>query len=237
VVEAVLFDWGDTLVEGVVWTDELLLEGNRAGLEAVARDGLPTAEEIAAYLRDHDVELFPPGAEDEVDLAAIVHRCFAELGRPLSDSELESFLEASQRDWLSREQVHPDVHAVLDGLCAQGLRLGIVSNCATPRRFVDRALEEQGLLERMDAVVFSCEVGKVKPHPAIFERALAELEVEPARALFVGDRVLPDVWGPSRLGMSTALALWFYEDEEADAVEPDFRLREPLELLRVVSRA
>ena len=179
-VEAVLFDWGDTLVEGVVWTDELLLEGNRAGLEAVAGDGLPTAEELAAYLRDHEAELFPPGAEDEVDLAAIVHRCFAELGRPLSDYELESFLEASQGDWLSREQVHPDVHAVLDELCARGLRLAIVSNCATPRRFVDRALEEQGLLERMDAIVFSCEVGKVKPHPAIFERALAELEVEAA---------------------------------------------------------
>lgn len=236
-VEAVLFDWGDTLVQGVAWTDELLLEGNRAGLEAVAGDGLPTADELAVYLLDHDAELFPPGSDDEVDLAAIVRRCFTELGRPLSDAELESFLEASQRDWLSREHVHPDVHALLDGLRKRGLRLAIVSNCATPRRFVDRALEEQGLLERMDAVVFSCEVGKVKPHPAIFERALAELEVEPARALFVGDRVVPDVWGAGRLGMATALALWFYEDEEADGPEPDLRLREPLELLGAVSRA
>ena len=235
-VEAVLFDWGDTLVEGVVWDEELLLEGNRAGLAAVGRDGLPTAVQLAAYFGEHEAELFPPGSEDEVDLAAIVHRCFTDLGRPLSDGELESFLEASQRDWLSREQVHPDVHALLDGLRERGLRLGIVSNCSTPRRFVDRALEEQGLIERMDAVVFSCEVGKVKPHPAIFEQALAELEVDPERALFVGDRVVPDVWGAGRLGMSTALALWFYEDE-TDGVEPDLRLREPLELLGAVSRA
>ena len=48
----------------------------------------------------------------------------------------------------------------------------------------------------MDALVFSCEVGKVKPHPAIFERALSELEVEAEEALFVGDRVVLDVWVP-----------------------------------------
>ena len=36
--------------------------------------------------------------------------------------------------------------------------------------------------------------------------------------------------------MATALALWFYEDEEAEGAEPDLRLREPLELLGAVSR-
>ena len=117
------------------------------------------------------------------------------------------------------------------------LRLAIVSNCATPRRFVDPALVEQGLLERMDAIVFSCEVGKVKPHPAIRARALRARGRGGAEALFVGDRVVPDVWGAGRLGMTTALARWFYEDEETDGVEPDFRLREPLELLGAVSRA
>ena len=37
--------------------------------------------------------------------------------------------------------------------------------------------------------------------------------------------------------MTTALARWFYEDEETDSVELDFRLREPLRLLGAVSRA
>src|SRR5581483_6822642 len=51
----------------------------------------------------------------------------------------------------------------------------------------DRELEEFGIAARVDAIVLSGEVGVRKPERAIFERALAELDVAAAAALFVGD--------------------------------------------------
>jgi HAD superfamily hydrolase (TIGR01509 family) len=234
VTAAVLFDWGDTLVKAAEWNEEVAFEGTLAGLTALRRDGVPSPEAIGLYFNERLNDLFPPDSEDEVDLAEIFRGCFAQLGCQLSEDELETYLEASQSDWLAREAVHPDVHALLEGLRVRGLRLAIVSNCATPRRFVDPALEEQGLLARVDAVVFSCEVGKVKPHPAIFRRALDEVGARAEDSFFVGDRLYHDVLGASRLGMRTVLATWFVEDESERGGTPDVRARSPLEILELV---
>lgn len=235
-IDAVLFDWGDTLVDGVEWTDELALAGNRAGLAAIEREGLPSAEDILDNLTELEAGLDPPDSDDEVDLGAIVRATFAQLDCELGEDELETYLWGSQIDWLSREHVHPDIHALLDGLRARGLRLAIVSNCATPSRFVESALQVQGLLARVDVTIISSGVGKRKPHPAVFERALHELGVEPVQALFVGDRVREDVWGASQLGMRTAQALWCHEDESTGAT-PDLLAQRPLDILDFVGRA
>lgn len=233
-VRAVLFDWGDTLVRAAEWNEQVAREGNRAGLAALRRDGLPSPDDIGGYFAERLTELFPPDAEDEVDLAELYRGCFTHLGSELSDEELELYLEASQRDWLAREVVHPDAHALLDGLRERGVRLAIVSNCATPRRFVNVALEEQGLLARMDAAVFSCEIGKLKPHPTIFRRALEEVGARPENAIFVGDRLYHDIFGASRLGLRTVQATWFFEDADGRATTPDARAASPLEVLELV---
>ena len=55
-----------------------------------------------------------------------------------------------------------------------------------------------GLAERLDAAVFSSEVGLQAP--AIFEAALAKLGVQPEEALFVGDRRYEDMRGAKGSG-------------------------------------
>jgi putative hydrolase of the HAD superfamily len=84
--------------------------------------------------------------------------------------------------------------------------------------------------------VFSSEVGKRKPHAAIFEHALRALDVRPEQALFVGDRLYEDVRGAADLGMRTVQALWFRADENPDGGEPDFQAFTPLDVLNVVRR-
>jgi putative hydrolase of the HAD superfamily len=84
--------------------------------------------------------------------------------------------------------------------------------------------------------VFSSEVGKRKPHPDIFRRALAELDVEPEAALFVGDRLYEDVRGAGELGLVTVQALWFRADENPDGREPDFTAFTQMDVLNVVRR-
>ncbi|HEX2045759.1 MAG TPA: hypothetical protein VHF23_09045, partial [Gaiellaceae bacterium] len=61
-LDAVLFDWGDTLFH-FAFDDELLEAGWEAGLAAVGRDGLPAHAETAARFREEYLPLlFVPGA-------------------------------------------------------------------------------------------------------------------------------------------------------------------------------
>jgi putative hydrolase of the HAD superfamily len=93
-----------------------------------------------------------------------------------------------------------------------------------------------GLAQRLDFSVFSSEVGLRKPHPAIFERALDALDVEPEQALFVGDRLFEDIRGAAELGMTTVQALWFRADEHPDGAEPDHQAFTQLDVLNIARR-
>ena len=90
---------------------------------------------------------------------------------------------------------------------------------------------EIGLLERLDAIALSAEVGKRKPHALIFESALAQAGVEPGEAVMVGDRLREDVAGAQALGMATVQARWFADDDSAAAV-PDATADTPADVLR-----
>lgn len=235
-VDAVLFDWGGTLAS-FAWSDELALAGDRAGLAALARDGLPAAEELGAWFRsDEGRERFEVADDDELVLEEVVGRCFAELGCRLSDDDVRLFISSSYAAWEPSLSLASTTHALLEALRSRGLRLALVSNTAQPGWLLRPVLERQGLLERLDAVVLSSEVGKRKPHPAIFERALEELGVGAERALFVGDRLREDVGGAAALGMKTIQAVWFDADDRGDGWEPDFQAFTQMDVLSFVRR-
>jgi putative hydrolase of the HAD superfamily len=236
VIQSVLFDWGDTLV-GYEWNEEVALEGTRAGLAALAHDGLPGPDAIGAYFDERRAELSPEHSEDEVDYVAIVRGCFSDLGCELGDDDIRLYIQAAADVWLGRYHfVHSASHALLDSLRGRGLKLGLVSNTANPLWVLSPILEQQGLLERLDAISLSSDVGKRKPHPEIFRRALDALEVTPEQAVFVGDRLFQDVRGAGELGMTTVQALWFRADEHPDGREPDFQAFTQMDVLNVVRR-
>ena len=61
-LEAVLFDWGDTLIE-FAYTPELVAAGHRAGLAAIGRGDLP---ELTEHFREEYEPLFwAPGVIEE----------------------------------------------------------------------------------------------------------------------------------------------------------------------------
>src|SRR5829696_9821132 len=104
----------------------------------------------------------------------------------LSDDDLARFLEAEHAAWDPARRLGDSTHALLDALRERGLRTGLVSNAFDPGWLLHRDLERMGLGERLDVAVFSSEVGKRKPHEAIFRAALERLAVEPGRTIFVG---------------------------------------------------
>lgn len=235
-LDAVLFDWGDTLFHFA--HDEALLEaGWEAGLAALDREGLPGHEETAARFRERYLPLlWVPGSVEEVEYPGMVRELLEGFGVGLDDEELGRFLAAEHAAWEPARQLGAHTHALLDTLRARGLKTGLVSNAFDPGWLLHEDLARMGLAERLDAAVFSSEIGKRKPDPAIFEAALAALGVEPARTLFVGDRRYEDVRGAKELGMTTVLALWFRADDDERGLEPDFEAFTPMDVLNAVRR-
>jgi putative hydrolase of the HAD superfamily len=235
-VRAVLFDWGDTLMR-FAYDEELVAAGHRAGLEAIGGDALPAAVAVTDRFRERYLPLFwVPGTVEEVEYPGLVRALLGEFGVEPTEEEVGRFLEAEHAAWAPSRELGATTHALLDSLRERGLRLGLVSNAFDPGWLLRRDLAEMGVEQRLDVAVFSSEVGKRKPHPAIFERALDELGVRPEETLFVGDRLYEDVRGASELGMRTVQALWFRADENPDGAEPDFQAFTQLDVLNVVRR-
>ena len=235
-VDAVLFDWGDTLFHFAY--DEALLEaGWEAGLAATGRQDLPAPAETASRFRERYLPLlFAPGTVEEVEYPGLVRDVLGEFGASLTDAELLRFLAAEHEAWAPAREMGAQSHAMLDSLRRRGLKTGLVSNAFDPPSLLHEDLRRMGLAERLDTAVFSSEVGKRKPHPLIFEVALQRLDVAPERTVFVGDSLTADIAGAKALGMTAVQALWFRADDAEDAVEPDYRAFTPMDVLNVVRR-
>jgi putative hydrolase of the HAD superfamily len=233
---AVLFDWGDTLMQFAY--DEALVEaGHRAGLATLDRDDLPEVEHMAALFRERYEPFFwTPGTVEELEYPGLVRQLLGDFGIEVSDEELTGFLEAEHAAWDPARQLAAHTHALLEALRGRGLKLGLVSNAFDPGWLLHRDLEQMGLAERLDFSVFSSEVGKRKPHPAIFERALEALTVTAEDTVFVGDRLYEDVRGAAELGMTTVQALWFRVDEHPEGGVPDFEAFTQMDVLNFIDR-
>jgi putative hydrolase of the HAD superfamily len=236
VLRAVLFDWGDTLFH-FAYDEELLAEGWKAGLATLERDGLPGSDETAAVFRERYVPLlFVQGSVEEVEYPEMVRELLGGFGVELDDHELDDFLAAEHAAWAPARMLGNHTHALLDSLRDRGLLTGLVSNAFDPGWLLHRDLADMGLSERLDAAVFSSEVGLRKPHPAVFEATLSKLDVAPEDALFVGDRRYEDMRGAKELGMTTVQAFWFRADDDERGLDPDFEAFTAMDVLNVVRR-
>lgn len=211
------------------WDDELLAAGHRSALAALGREG-EAGTFTRRFVREKLPALRAPGAATRLDYGEELR----DLLGPVGDRELERFLEAEHAAWRPARVLARGAHALLASIRARGLGLAVVANTwPDSPRLVRRELEELGIAARVDTIVLSGEVGVRKPERAIFERALAELDVAAAAALFVGDRLV-DVQGASAAGLRTVQALWFNVDDAAVEIAPDYRAFAPVDVLEIV---
>jgi HAD superfamily hydrolase (TIGR01549 family) len=232
VLDAVLFDWGDTLMQ---WSpdDDLLEAGHAAGFAAIDRE--PVAGITDRFREDYLGRFFEPGVIAEIEYPGEVRRLLAEFDVDVSDGELLRFLDAEHEAWAPARKLAATTHALLESLRGRGLKLGLVSNAFDPPDLLHRDLERFGVAERLDLALFSSEIGRRKPDPLIFREALERLSVEAEATLFVGDTLATDVAGAAALGMRTCQALWFRADGDGGP-EPDFRAFTQLDVLTIVRR-
>lgn len=152
--------------------------------------------EISYYL-DHHLD----GADRE-RLERLRDRCADEMLRALDVPGLDH--ATARRAMLGALEftAYPDVLPALGELRERGVRLVIASNwdCSLPDW-----LRPTGILELVDGVVTSAEVGAGKPSPRVFERALGVAGVEASEALHVGDKVDNDLEGAAAAGVRGVL--------------------------------
>lgn len=91
-----------------------------------------------------------------------------------------------------------DSIAVLEYLRKREIRIGLVSNLASPYK---SGVFEFGLNDLIDVSVFSCDVGIAKPANEIYELALSRLDAKAETTLMIGDSRRCDVDGPMASGI------------------------------------
>jgi putative hydrolase of the HAD superfamily len=196
-VRAVLLDALGTLVELKPPAPRLRRLLRESGFEVTEEQAAAGFMAEISYYLDHHLD-----GSDRERLERLRDRCADEMLRALDVPGLDH--ATARRAMLGALEftAYPDVLPTLEELRERGLRLVIASNwdCSLPDW-----LRPTGILELVDGVVTSAEVGAAKPSPRVFERALGVAGVEPSEALHVGDKVDNDVQGAAAAGVRGVL--------------------------------
>lgn len=118
------------------------------------------------------------------------------------DENLRDTINAAWMRSVKESRLEPGALRILDNLRAMGMKLALVSNTPPTSQYI---LDYLDLRKRFDAIVFSCDVGYLKPDPRIFKVALNELGVTPKETVLVGDKIRTDILGGAILGMKSIL--------------------------------
>ena len=201
----VFLDVGDTLVDGRAELDH--------GLQVLAALGLAVSRETIrlAYISAWN-QLAPDGAHPQASASQAAYREFQKTVYELTAQECgldqEDDVEKAALDCLNFTfddpnvlPPFPDAQPVLSRL-ARDYRLFAVSNWPWE---LPEFLVNCGLRRYFEGVTASAQVGYRKPHPQIFQTALAMADVEPERVVMVGDSYESDVLGAQGVGISAAL--------------------------------
>lgn len=203
-LQAILFDLGDTLMYSANAWPPVFERAGQALAHSLCLNGLPLncetfgaefRQKLEEYYVDRDRHLF------ELSTTAVLEQLLAEKGcknvaEQTLRAALDDFYAITQQNWL----LEADATSTLAELQSAGYRLGLVSN-AGDNRDVFQLVEKFGIEPYFDFVLTSAACSYRKPHPRIFELALAHWGYMPDQAAMVGDRLDADVGGSKMLGM------------------------------------
>lgn len=190
-VDAVIFDWGGTLTR---WHDIDFHAESLALAEAV-REG-HRGETDAARL--HEAGQVVWGWCRDEQRSATVADLFDVAGLP-HDADL---LGAYRDFWEPHTLTDPEVAPMWTRLREAGVKVGVLSNTIWPREWHRAFFERDGVLDLVDGDVYTSEIAVTKPSPLAFRAAMDAVGVsDPARCVYVGDRLYDDVWGAQQAGL------------------------------------
>jgi len=194
-IDAVIFDWGGTLTP---WRTIDHLQAWQAYTGALYPHDRERAAEAAAALTAAEAARWLV-ARDE-------HRAFrtedvlADVGVPWHAGGVAAYREY----WTPYTLTDPEAGPLLSALRLRGLRVGVLSSTPWPAEWHHEILRRDGVLGALHGAVWSSTLEWTKPHAEAFGAAMAAVGAEdPARCVYVGDRLYDDVYGAAMVGMRT----------------------------------
>ncbi|HET6626131.1 MAG TPA: HAD family hydrolase [Nocardioidaceae bacterium] len=191
-IEAVIFDWGGTLTpwKSIDPSEEWASLARMAAPERV--------EEATTALLDAAAMVWKR-SRDEHRSATMAEICSL-AGVGFDDTHLTSYREF----WEHATYTDEDVLPLFSRLKVDGIKVGVLSNTVWPRAWHEEFFDRDGILDMLDGAVYTSEIPWTKPSPEAFRAAMEAVGAhDPARCVFVGDRLFDDIWGASNVGMRT----------------------------------
>jgi putative hydrolase of the HAD superfamily len=205
-IRTVLLDLGGTLIDffgngtaAQMIPPSLLSVREELFGRSSAAPSLPDLEERWAHQKRDPQDLMARPLEDRLSYVFRID--------PQDGVAIEGACRAFMRPTFDRARLFEDALPFLKVLRARDLRTILVSNTTwgSPAHLWRKELARHGLAPFLDATVFCRDVGWRKPHPLIFEHAMAQADALAADCIFVGDDPVWDVEGSARKGMTSVL--------------------------------
>ena len=203
-IRAILFDLGGTLMFA---RDPWLPIETRADLvfaEKLRGQGVEIEQpEFAQTFRRRLKEYYIRREQNlfETTYLSVAHELLQEHGYPnlaeaVVRSALDALFDVTQSNWV----LESDALSTLKNLENSGYRMGLVSNAGDNQDVVE--LAEKFRIERFfDFILTSAACSYRKPHPRIFELALAHWDIPVREIAMVGDTLEADILGARNAGL------------------------------------
>ena len=191
-LDAVVFDWGGTLT---AWHD---IDFHAESL-ALAQAVVDVDHEVeVSQARLHAANQAIWGRSRDHQQSATVADLFAEAGLDHDPGLLTAYYEF----WEPHTLTDPEAGPLFERLHDLGLKVGVLSNTIWPREWHEGFFRRDGVDHLIDGAVYTSEIAWTKPSPLAFRAAMDAIGVEdPARCVYVGDRLFDDVWGAHNAGL------------------------------------
>ncbi|WP_394121037.1 HAD family hydrolase [Planococcus donghaensis] len=148
----------------------------------------------------------------------------------IKGTDWETLLE----DYVTNFHAHcipfPNLISMLENLAEKSIRLGIITN-GRGQFQLDNILA-LGIKDYFEEILISGWEGVSKPDPAIFQKALARLDVSSDEAVYVGDHPQNDIQAAQAIGMK---AIW-KKDPDWNCMDADGEIDDLNEIGRLVGQ-
>ena len=218
-IKAVIFDYGNTLIE---FGPEQVQIHHNALLATLSELFGPCDKEKFTTIRKR--QILAPYETDkfiENNREGICKELIEELyGITPDEKQIKCMLDKKHKTFVNSVKRPDFVIPLLQNL-QKHYRLAFISNFPCLQSVVG-SLKKLELFDIFESVVVSGEMGVVKPHPAIFERSLEELNLDPEDCVYVGDNWLADIQGAKRIGMQAIHTTQYVSYENFQPFDGDF---------------
>jgi putative hydrolase of the HAD superfamily len=230
-VQAVIFDWGGTLTPWYSMGRDVAWRSYVGALYPDPADALRIAEVVATLVAAEESHWDRVRAEGR---AFTVAQVLAAAGVPEEEAAYLAYRTTLEPATLTDPAVVPLVTA----LRARGLRTGVLSSTMWPGAWHDEILRRDGARDCFDACVWTSDLPWTKPNPAAFRAAMEAVGADdPARCVYVGDRMFDDISGAKAIGMKAVFVPHSKippEQAPPVAVRPDAVIDKLADLLPIV---